>query len=614
MSKPIDIPNESHTKWKLLEILPQGLRLLTESERRWAILLSLLVSLTEVVQVVAMLLVLPVVGIVVEPDLLQSHRAMQLLHEVLGSLPVEQFVFLLSVTALFCIAVGQIGNLIAQSAIELFVSRIQTRLAHELLRETIAAPYPWFLERNTAQLVRLFHNDIAVWGRDCIGNMLRVLTYGLTILAGVIVVLSTAPVGGVIALAMVAVLACGILWIIRPSLIKWTNTKRQAADHTMIIETQILSGVKDIKVNSGGGHFLHLFKDAYGLMSHASARGVILGQLPASLLLLVGQSSLLFAVLILWKSGLRGGEIASQMALILLVTSRVVPATTRLSGTITSLFNALPWVEGILVLRHSIQESSRTLAPVGGITSIPLDWRHIRFAKVSFYYAGADKPVLADLSVELERGRFYGLIGASGAGKSTFVDLLLGLLQPRNGQILVDSIPLAEIDLHQWQRRIGYVSQVPYFTDDSIRANIAFGVTPKSVDEVRIQHCVAMSGLESFIADVPQGLDARLGDRAVKISGGQRQRIAIARALYKQPDILLLDEATASLDPDTQKTVLQTIENLRGHVTTLIISHQLSVVASCDHVFVLEGGQVAAKGGFGEIAHCPTIGSAARQE
>jgi len=601
MSNRIDMSDQHYLQGKLREIIPRGLRLLTESERNWAILLSLLVALTEAVQVVAMLLVLPVVGIVVEPDLLQSHKAMQLLHEVLGSLPVEQFVSLLSVAALFCIAVGQAGNLSVQSAIEVFVSRIQTRLAHELLGETIAAPYPWFLERNAAQLVRLFHNDIALWGRDCIGNMLRVLTHGLTILAGVVVVLATAPVGGVIALAMVAVLAYGILWGIRPSLIKWTNTKRQAADQAMIMETQILSGVKDIKVNGGEGYFLQLFKDSYGLMSHASARGVILGQLPTSLLLLVGQSSLLLVVLILWKSGSRGGEIASQMALIVLVTSRVVPAVTRLSATMTSLLNAIPWVEGILTLRHSILEASRTVTPVGRVMPVPLAWRDIRFDSVSFSYSGNERPVLADLSIALERGRSYGLIGASGAGKSTFVDLLLGLQTPISGDILIDGQPLMSLDTRTWQRRIGYVSQSPYFTDDTIMANVAFGVTDAMIDEPWVEECLRMAGLQDFVAGLPEKVRTRLGDRAVRISGGERQRIAIARALYRRPDILLLDEATGALDSTTEQVIIRSLEGLRGQITMVIISHRMSAVATCDQVLLLDAGRVTMHGTYSDV-------------
>jgi ABC-type bacteriocin/lantibiotic exporter with double-glycine peptidase domain len=483
----------------------------------------------------------------------------------------------------------------------MFVSRIQTRLAHELLGETIAAPYPWFLERNAAQLVRLFHNDISAWGRDCIGNMLRVLTHGLTILAGAIVVLATAPVGGVIALAIVAVLAYGILWLIRPPLIKWTNTKRQAADQTMIMETQILSGVKDIKVNGGEGYFLQLFKDAYGLMSHASARGVILGQLPTSLLLLVGQSSLLLMVLILWKSGGRGGEIASQMALIVLVTSRVVPAVTRLSATVTSLLNAIPWVEGILILRHSILESSRTATSVGGTTPVPLGWRDISFASVSFSYTGTDRMVLEDLSITLERGRSYGLIGASGAGKSTFVDLLLGLQPPLSGDILIDGQSLRTLDIRTWQRQIGYVSQAPYFTDDTIMANVAFGVSGAMIDEDQVNECLRMAGLQDFIAGLANRVHTRLGDRAVKISGGERQRIAIARALYRRPDILLLDEATGALDSTTEQVIIRSLEELRGRITMVIISHRMSAVSICDQVLLLDDGHLKMHGSYADV-------------
>lgn len=595
----------------LLHIAVAGLRLLRGRDRRMAVLLSVLIALVEVLQVVAVILVLPLIGLIVEPSLLGSFDILQRLHKMLGSLPVGRFVVLLSAAALLFNTVGQISSFLTHSAIELFTHRIQTQLARELMAESIDAPYPWFLERNAAALVRLFHNDIAMWGRDFIGNLLRILASALTILAGVVMVLGVAPLGGFGMLAVVALVAYGVLRLVRPHLVRWTNIKRQAAEKTMVMETQIFSGVKDIKVSGSQGYFGELFGLAYGLMSRASARGVIFGQLPTSVLLLLGQTGLLLVALALWFSGSRGGELASQMMLIALVTYRVVPAVTQLSRLITLLVNVVPWVRGILELRASVAQARRSQPKAVGSRTMPAGWSEICFKGVGFAYGANDRLVLQDLSLSLERGKVYGLIGPSGAGKSTLVDLVLGLLQPTAGQILVDDVPLTEIDLRQWRRQIGYVPQTPYFTDATIRANVAFGVPADEVDEERVRRSVELAGLREFVAGLPFGLDTLSGDKAVKISGGERQRIAIARALYRQADLLVLDEATSALDPANQQLILRTIEGLRGRLTTLIVSHHMSAVSCSDCVFLLDEGRLVATGSLDTVvlAHPSFSGS-----
>jgi ATP-binding cassette subfamily C protein len=191
----------------------------------------------------------------------------------------------------------------------------------------------------------------------------------------------------------------------------------------------------------------------------------------------------------------------------------------------------------------------------------------------------------------------------------TLVDLLLGLLVPTAGAVRLDAAPLAELDVAAWQRRVGYVPQTPYFTDDTLCANVAFGVPRGAVDEPRVTECLARASLADLVASLPQGLDTSLGDRALKISGGERQRIAIARALYREPDVLVLDEATSALDPVSQSAVARALESLRGRVTTIIISHQANAIAACDRVFVLNGGRLVAEGSFEDVV----LGSSLRE-
>lgn len=596
-------------------ITVEGMRLLVPRERRLAMVLSILVALVEAIQIAAVILMLPLVGLIVEPGLLDRSKILQRLHAALGGLSVEDFVLVLGLGALALHVAAQASSFLIHAAIEVFTARTQARLARELLAETIAAPYPWFLDRNAAAIVRLFHNDIAMWGRDFVGNLLRILANVLTILGGGAVVLAAAPVGGVVILAAVGIVAYGVMRWVRPHLVEWTEIKRLAAEETMVTETQIFSGVKDIKISGVEMYFVGLFGSLYGSMSRASARCVIFGQVPISILLLLGQSGLLTLMVALWLSGSRGGTLASQMALIALVTYRVVPVVTQLSQLLTSLVRVIPWVKGILDLQNGIRDAREAFSRrAPGCRPVPSGWREIHFAQVGFTYAAGRRPVLQDLSVSLDRGRVYALIGPSGAGKSTLIDLLLGLLRPSAGEILIDDVPLREIDLREWQRRIGYVAQSPYFIDATIRANVAFGVQDHEVEEERVRRCIDMAGLRELVGALPRGLDTPLGDRAVKISGGERQRIAIARALYREPEFLVLDEATSALDPPNQQLINRTIERLRGQLTTLIVSHHMSAVSCSDRVFLLDEGRLVATGSLDEVvlAH-PSFGESLGQ-
>ena len=203
-----------------------------------------------------------------------------------------------------------------------------------------------------------------------------------------------------------------------------------------------------------------------------------------------------------------------------------------------------------------------------------------------------------DINLSIKRGGSYALAGPSGAGKSTLVDVILGLLDPSEGQILIDDKPLAEVGLRRWQRCIGYVPQMPLITDNSVKANVAFGVPGPKIDEAKVWDCLKLAHLEDVVADLPDGLDTPLGDRGHRLSGGQRQRVAIARALYNDPEILVLDEATSALDTLSERAIRDAVISLRGRVTVISIAHRFSTIKDCDHIFLLEDGAVVAEGSF----------------
>jgi ABC-type multidrug transport system fused ATPase/permease subunit len=226
----------------------------------------------------------------------------------------------------------------------------------------------------------------------------------------------------------------------------------------------------------------------------------------------------------------------------------------------------------------------------------------LKMSNVSYGYPASDKPAISRLDMEILAHSTVGIVGGTGAGKTTAVDLLLGLIIPQSGCILVDGITINDATRPRWQRNLGYVPQTIFLTDESLAANIAFGVPPDEIDMDRVISAAKTASLDDFVSsELPQGYDTMLGDRGVRLSGGQRQRVGIARALYFDPDVLIFDEATSALDTLTERAVMDAIERLGGQKTIIMIAHRLSTVRTCDRIYLLEKGCVAASGRFDEL-------------
>jgi ABC-type multidrug transport system fused ATPase/permease subunit len=222
--------------------------------------------------------------------------------------------------------------------------------------------------------------------------------------------------------------------------------------------------------------------------------------------------------------------------------------------------------------------------------------KNINISNLSFNYEGVDLPALDAINLDIESGSMTGFIGTSGAGKSTLIDCLLGLIQPSSGEISIDGKLITSDNVHNWQKKLGYVSQAIYLLDGSLRENIGFGIPSENIDEEKIMSAIEKSQLKDFIASLPDGLETLVGERGVRLSGGQRQRIGIARALYNNPPVLILDEATSSLDTATEREVMRSVESLQGTATILIIAHRYTTIENCDYLYKLEKGKIVAHG------------------
>ena len=360
-----------------------------------------------------------------------------------------------------------------------------------------------------------------------------------------------------------------------------------------------------MRISGRQDFFINRFDLINSRLNDVSWRNKFWAAGPTYLIIAFGQIGLLSFTTGMWLKGYNSGEIAAQMALVVVVTSRVLPAVNRLMTQLTVFWSSLPYVEGILELSESVDEAAAKVAPEAKLEPLSGTWRTLTLRDVQFSYPSSDRSNLASCTLTFERGKRYGIVGPSGAGKSTLLDVLLGLIVPDSGEVLIDGNSLSTIDRGQWHRQVGYVPQHPFFFDDSLRRNIAFGVDDREIDDEKVRSTLIAAQLGTVLDTLPRGLSTKLGERGVGLSGGQLQRVALARALYHDVTMLVLDEATSALDMASEAEVLAAVERLEGDILTISVAHRVASLRACDEIVVMEAGRVVDTGRFDELlARC----------
>ncbi len=575
-----------------------GYDLWTPKELRQGIALSVAAVISSFLELLAVACIFPFINILIQPESLQTNSRLANLYARLGSPALEHLMPALGLVLIGIILVGTACKWLFIYALNLYVAACQTRLACDLLKRCIHAPYAWFLSRNSTVLSRLIYEDALTWSRSFIQ---RTLISGNDVVSSLLalgLVITLSPKIGLIAFAVISALALLGFAFVRPILRRWSMIKRKAVDDSMLSVQQALAGMRDVKLSSRESFFIGLFERSFDILSKVNSYLTVGQETPGIILVTLGQLTLIGISLTFWRIGLTPGQIAAQLALLVIVISKIIPSISNISRSWTILANALPQIEGIHAILESI-ESSKALEAIDNENKLPIhNWHTLQASEISYRYPDTDEWALQKISLTLERAGYYAFVGRSGAGKSTLVDILVGLLEPSEGRLLIDGRSLHEFDRRTWQQRIGYVSQSPYILDDTLRANIAFGVAPSAVDEAWLDQCIRTAHLTSLVQTLPDGASTRLGERGIRFSGGQRQRIAIARALYCRPDVLIFDEATSALDAITEREILETLKELRGQMTLFIIAHRLTMIMDCDKIFVLDHGRLAGEGTY----------------
>ena len=468
-----------------------------------------------------------------------------------------------------------------------FVNNLSRDLSKELFTGYMQMPYVFHLQRNSSELQRNIQVEILHFSGICLAA-LSLATEITTIVGICVLFLYVEPIGAISVIVFFGVFTYIFNKITNARITSW-GYQRQTYDglsNKYLLEG--LGGVKQIKLTQREEFFVNKFMGPVIGKGIANTKIQVLSVVPRLYLelLAVGAISIIFLVLTIQHKPLN--NLIPIIGIFMAAAFRLIPSINKIINSTQIISFATPVLK---LLTDEFGNVRRAVSkPVETFGAVNFE-SQIIFNHVSYSYPESERKVLDDVYFTIQKGDFIGIIGTTGSGKSTLIDILVGLLQPNSGEILIDEKKLDTI-VNPWQQLIGYVPQSIYLTDDTLRNNIAFGIPENLIEEEKVRKAILTSQLSDFVNNLPEGLDTLVGERGVRLSGGERQRIAIARALYHDPPILILDEATSSLDNFTEKEFMDSVNALQGKKTIIIIAHRLTTVEKCDIVYEFLNGKI----------------------
>ena len=494
-------------------------------------------------------------------------------------------------------------------ALARFIWNRQVQLGYTLFSAYMGVPYEFILQHNTAELKRNVFGETTIVATQAVKSVLDIAMHGILALIVAAVLFVAQPMAALAGIT-VLVLAAGAFLSVTRFRVEGAGRARQKAVRAVIQAVEEgLGSFKDARV-LGTDSF---FSERYHTHAQALARAMkfkhVIGRISQPVLELIAVSAILGVAMILLFLGRDVASIAPVLALFAAALLRLRFSANHLAIAYNDLRHSIPAVSAVhehLTQLGALPIGSAPRKKRGDGPVLPFADR-IAIESVTYAYPNTVAEAVRDINITIPKGASVALVGRTGSGKSTLVDVLLGLLTPQSGHLKVDGVDIAS-DPAAWRRNLGYVPQVIRLIDDSIRSNVALGVPRDEIDEERLDRAVRTAQLKEMVDALPRGLDTVVGEQGVRISGGERQRIAIARALYRNPDVLVLDEATSDLDNTTERNLMRAIaESAEGDRTLIMIAHRLTTVESCDRLYFLEAGRLEDSGSYEELVNKNTM-------
>lgn len=580
----------------------------TPRERRQIVFLFIASLVSAFAQTFGVAAVFPFINVVMNPEVITQNRLLQTLYQLWNFESVSEFTIILGISVIIIVVFSNLLSAGTMWATTRFAMYKNHTLSKRLLTVYLSKPYKYFLQKNSNELGKNILAEI-----NQLTNLFLMAIFGMLINGSLLVLLLimllfvnvVATVGAIVFLGG----SYGLLnMLIKKKMKKSGRSRLNANEERFRLANEALSSIKTTKVMGNELFFI----ENYGKQSKKFAQynifANIAGELPRFILEALTFGGIVFYIVLELIRGNQLSEMIPMVSLYAFAGYRIMPALHHFYNYLMQLY----YNQAILdkIYQDMIQEVSEedylliseVLNEQPQNNSKILFKEKIQLKDVAFRYSDASENVIDHFNLSILKNTTIGIVGTTGSGKTTLADIIVGLLSPDEGQFMIDDVEINRENMRCWQQLIGYVPQDIYLTDDTIKNNIAFGVPETEINDEQLKTAVQIASLEEFIVkQLPQQYNTRIGDRGVRLSGGQRQRIGLARALYRNPDILILDEATSSLDGTTEEEVLQAINHASKVCTVVMIAHRLNTLKNCDQIYIVDKGKICSQGTYDEL-------------
>jgi len=575
--------------------------LLTNDQRKKLLRLQILVVLMAFAEIAGVVSIGPFMALVGDISQLQGEGILADLYRATGLEDPRDFLFWVGIGVLIVLAVAASISMFTIWRLSMYGAQVGAELGNRLFRHYMYQPWLFHASGSSSQLTNRIAQESTRITSLIINPLMQMnakLVMALFLTLAIFLYNPVVALSGLVLFSGAYVL---LYKSVRRRLVRNGRHISEAQQMRFKLMGEGFGGIKDALLLGRQKVFTDRFQAECEKFAAAQGTTQALGQVPRYAMGLIAFGGIIFLVLYLLSSH------EGNLGTILPVLSVYALAGFKLLPAFQQAYTGLSQIRGNLAAFDAVRDDLRASSLTVAKSSVPTGQRlaprsEIRFDDVVFSYPGTEEPALKNLNIAIPANKVTGLVGASGSGKSTAIDLLLGLIEPQQGKVLVDGQPVTKDNCRQWQNSLGFVPQSIFLSDSSITENIAFGLPPENVDEDKVKRAATMAHLDELLKQLPEGLATRVGERGVQLSGGQKQRIGIARALYHDADVLVLDEATSALDGITEKLIMDAIHDFAGKKTIIMIAHRLATVRQCDSLYLLEQGRVTGHGTYDELA------------
>lgn len=573
---------------KAVYVFKQFWGILSRKFRVQFVFIFFIILIGSLLETLGVSVLLPLINAIIKPEKLMQNQYMKILIDLFHIQNTNSFVIIIAALVAVFYLFKNLYQILSQYLQSKFRVNLQEYISETILTAYLYRPYSFFLDTNSSVLMRNVIND-ANGIMTCVTSMFQIITTVFVItFMFIFLFITDAMLAGGLCLAALASLGGTVLLLGRPL--------RNAGESLRVTDaacyktcTEAFQGIKEIIVGQKENFFSNEYKKAYDRKNGFDVKKCILEYVPSRVIEVVCLSALVMLVAFKVVTGRAVSDVMiANLGAFAVAAFKLLPAVSALSSN----FNSFIVQYTALISVYTNLEESKHYFAKNGNEEISFD-KQIKIENLAFAYSkNKDKKIFKDGNAQINKGDVIGIKGSSGAGKTTCVDILLGLLEPDSGKIIIDDKLLSDANINSWRKRISYVPQTAYLIDDTIRSNIAFGIPEKDIDDEKVKNAMKEAMLFDYVDSLPEKERTVVGERGVKMSGGQRQRLSIARALYTNPSLIIFDEATSALDETTEKEIMESIDNLIGQKTLIIIAHRLSTLDKCNKIFEVKDGGI----------------------